>query len=181
MEDGPGLCPGASGDRSRPLPALASAPALASPTPGTGSTAFCASPAVPRALGASLSSPLTLSFQTGLSSCPPQGGKPPAPPQQTPQENQSPNTRVAAGRLYSWVEGKNRSQKWVTVVPWTAGGISSAQASPAISGCFCRRCLSRVARRPKGTQQWGHSKRGPPGPRPCMRRWRLSLLLWAQA
>lgn len=125
-------------------------------------------------------SPLTLSSQTGLSSCPPQGGKPPAPPQ-TPQENQNPNTCVAASRLYSWVEGKDRSQKWVTVVPWMAGGISSAQASPAISGCFCRRCLSRVARRPKGTQQWGHSKRGPPGPRPCMRRWRLSLLLWAQA
>ena len=55
VEDGPGLCPGASGDRSRPLPTLASAPALASPTPGTGSIAFCASPAVPRALGASLS------------------------------------------------------------------------------------------------------------------------------
>ena len=91
-------------------------------------------------------------------------------------------TCVAAGRLYSWAGGKDRrSQRWVIVVPWTAGGHPSAQASPAISGCFCRRCLSRVARRPKGTQQWGHAKRGPLGPRPCMRRWRLSLLLWAQA
>ena len=77
-----------------------------------------------------------------------------------------------------------RSQTWLTVAPGTAGGgrgSPAAQASPPTSGCFCRRCLSSVARRPKGTQQWGHSKRGPPGPRPCMRRWRLSLLLWAQA
>lgn len=128
-----------------------------------------------------LAFPLTPSFQTGLSSCPPQGVKPPAPPQ-TPQESQSPNVCVTVGGGGFTCRGRTgRSQKRFTAVRGAAGGIPAAQASPATSGCFCRRCLSRVARRPKGTQQWGHLKRGPPGPRPCMRRWRLSLLLWAQA
>lgn len=121
-------------------------------------------------------------FQTGLSSRPPHRGTPPAPPQ-TPRESQSPNQPcVTRGAALLEAEGRTRStQATGTAAPGAAEGPPAAQASPATSGCFCRRCLSRVARRPKGTQQWGHSKRGPPGPRPCMRRWRLSLLLCAQA
>lgn len=181
VEDGPGLCPGASGDRSRPLPALASPRPLPWPRPHREPGAQLSVPVLlcPRHLG--LASPLTPSFQTGPSSCPPQGGKPPPPPP-TPQESQSPNM-WSWGRIYS--QGKDKEVTDVvnsgTRDSAGAGGSPAAQASPPTSGCFCRRCLSSVARRPKGTQQWGHSKRGPPGPRPCMRRWRLSLLLWAQA
>lgn len=117
VEAGPGLCPEASGDRSRLLPTLASAPALASPTLGTGSTAFCASPAVPGALGAGLSPP---PLQTGLSSRPPQGGKPPAPPQ-TPQESQSPNTCVTRREnLLAAEEGHGGHPAVVSVVPRAA-------------------------------------------------------------
>ena len=181
VEDGPGLCPGASGDRSRPLPALASPRPLPWPRPHREPGAQLSVPVLlcPRHLG--LASPLTPSFQTGPSSCPPQGGKPP------PHLRHPKKARVqtcGAGGGFTRRGRTRRSQTWLTVAPGTAGGgrgSPAAQASPPTSGCFCRRCLSSVARRPKGTQQWGHSKRGPPGPRPCMRRWRLSLLLWAQA
>lgn len=179
--DGPGLCPGACGDRSRPLPALASAAALASPTPtsGTGSTAFGASPAVPQALGAGLSPhPLVPNRSVQLSTPRSEASRPTS---DTPRKPESKRVCNCGGGGFTCRGRTGRSQKRFTAVRGAAGGIPAAQASPATSGCFCRRCLSRVARRPKGTQQWGHLKRGPPGPRPCMRRWRLSLLLWAQA
>lgn len=50
--------------------------------------------------------PLTPSFQTGLSSCPPQGGKPPAPPQTAQEESWNPDVYVTRQGEFTCSRGR---------------------------------------------------------------------------